>query len=79
MTLNRFDTVVATFNPKILNDLKSGVEKHIGKRTTFMASWTVEDGRYEGQWAMTPTIATELYPCVWVPYEDLDDIELKGD
>ena len=69
----------ATFNPKKL-DLKPGVAEYIGKEGIFQASWIIEEGEpYAGQWAMSlmPHLSPgwEGYEYVWVPEEDLSNIE----
>jgi hypothetical protein len=74
--MQQFDRVVATFEPIRRDDLKAGAAEWIGRTLTWQASWIVEEGDYEGQWAMAPmpplgAPATDWPPFTWIPLCDL--------
>ena len=68
--MNQFQKVKATFSPRRVDDLRDGAESCIGLTTTWTASWVIEDGDYEGEWAMTPPYDLNA-PFAWVPSGDL--------
>jgi len=75
----RFDVVTATYLPQKMTDLKPWAALWVGTRTKWKASWFVEEGIYEGQWAFRPIIADDdrqrgLPPFGWVPQCDLVDV-----
>jgi len=72
--MEQFETVIATFQPKVLHTLKPGCAPWIGKQGQWLASWIIEDGPYAGQWAMGIDIRDDTwrgFPAAWVPEEDL--------
>jgi hypothetical protein len=71
--LQQFDMVEATFRPTRLDDLKPEVKGKVGERGIFQAVWIVEDGHYEGQWAMSPQDFNH-WQFVWTPLCDLVNI-----
>ncbi len=76
--LKRFDRFKATFQPRDLATLKPDAGAHIGERGEWEAAWLIEDDdseRFAGQWACTGPLAE---PYVWVPEEDLVDIEMPA-
>jgi len=78
MTLELYDVVVATFQPQRTDDLKNNADKFIGVRCKWEAVWEIEDGPYEGQFAMS-TVDFEIQrkygsSFVWVPQCDLKDV-----
>jgi hypothetical protein len=75
--LQRFDEVVATFQPKRLDTLKPEAAAAVGYRGRFRVIWeiTEEDGGpYVGQWAFE--FCDRGLRQGWVPEEDLEEIEL---
>ena len=74
--MDQFDKIIAKFNPKKVDDLKPLVELNIGVEGVFQASWIIEDGEYEGQWAMCPDYSNEniKWNFTWCPECDLDII-----
>lgn len=50
--IQQFDKVEARFTPKRIDDLRAGAHQFIGEIAEFRALWVIEDGPYEGQWAM---------------------------
>ncbi len=73
-TFKQFQQVKATFSPRRVDDLRDGAESCIGFTTTWTASWVIEDGDYECEWAMTPPYDMNA-PFVWVPSGDLQAAE----
>lgn len=75
INLQRYQKVIAKFNPKRLETLKDEAKPYIGKELILIAAWpiTKEDGGdYVGQWAFTG-----FYKNLgWIPEEDLDDIKI---
>jgi hypothetical protein len=71
--VNFLEQVNATLTPASREDLALGVAEHIGRRLSWQACWVIEDGRYEGQWAMMPLPPDHL-GIGWVPECDLADI-----
>lgn len=69
-----FDTINAIFKPKNLTTLKSEAKDFIGLSCLWTAVWIIEEGEYQGQWAMTPDYEVNA-PFSWVPEEDLELIE----
>ena len=74
--MKQYDIVEATFSPSSTADLQHNAEACIGKRYRWMASWLVEDGSCEGQWAMTPYPLAPMddRKFAWVPESDLVDV-----
>lgn len=53
--LQQNNTVVATFQPKRVDDLKPGAASLIGQSGEWRAIWIIDDSEeYNGQWAMQP-------------------------
>ena len=80
--MEQFETVTATFQPKVLNTLRPGCELWIGKSGKWTASWIIEDGPYAGQWAMGVHVLDETwryFPAAWTPEEDLVIDPAKGE
>jgi hypothetical protein len=79
-TLTQRDVVVATFAPKRTDDLKPCALSVVGWRGEWFVWWEImpdDGGPYVGQLAMGSTALQP--PCVWVPWEDLADVELPTD
>ena len=66
--INQFDKIDATFNPRRTDDLQNDAEQYIGQGGVFQAMWKIEDGEYEGEWAMMPPVG---WGFAWVPSCDL--------
>lgn len=62
--------VEATFAPSRTDDLRDRVPP-IGYRGKFQALWIIEDGPYEGDWAMQPDYDSPYVH--WIPSRDLQD------
>ena len=82
--MEKFAKVSAIYSPQRTDDLIPGMEKYIGQRMMFEASWIIEedtrsDGAYVGEYAMY-FIDYEQEPDVlmgrWVPESDLKEIEV---
>lgn len=74
-----FDKVLATFRPSRTDDLTPEAACWIGWRGVWSASWIVERGQYEGQWAMMPLDPHGNYPpFAWMPFCDLADIDRES-
>jgi hypothetical protein len=78
--LERFDVVLATFQPRRTDDLKKHARAWIGVRMRWCAGWEIDaedGGPYAGQMAMTPHEPTPagLEPIGWVPFCDLADVD----
>jgi hypothetical protein len=69
MALTQYDIVIATFQPGRTDDLRAGAREVIGYRGQWEAAWVIEDGPYEGQWAMVPE---EHLKFAWCPESDLE-------
>lgn len=65
----------ATFEPVNTSTLREGAEKFIGHYGEWYAGWVLEDGDYEGDWAMIPTYDNP-FEFGWVPLCDLKVDEL---
>jgi hypothetical protein len=71
--MKQFEVIEATFKPKRIDDLVEGSEAWIGRRTQWQAAWILEDGPYNGEWAMTPHGDDRFKaPFAWVPLSDLE-------
>ena len=77
--LTQHQTVKCIFNPERTDDLYPEALEAIGKEFTLMASWIVEDGDYEGQWALTPRCKEGRKCLGWVPEQDVTIIKGVGD
>ena len=78
--LEQYARVWGTFSPDRRDDLVPEAADWIGCRLVWQASWLIEDGPYEGQWAMCivrPGFMNPLPPFAWVPLCDLDDVVLE--
>jgi hypothetical protein len=78
--MRQFDTTRATFRPTRTDDLRPGVELWIGCRLTWQAAYIMDEGPYEGEWAMMP-LDHDLpvrFPAAWVPLCDLAIIDGDG-
>lgn len=69
--LKQFDKISTRFLPVRRDDLRPGAESLIGTVMTFQAAWIIEDGPYEGHWAMQVLDSGPL-PFYWVPDVDLE-------
>lgn len=76
--MERFDVIEATFQPQNLETLKPKAEPWIGWRGLWSADWIIEDGAYEGTFAMCVVSDRPRPPFVWVPEVDLADIAPTG-
>lgn len=77
--LQRFEKVTAHFTPKRLDDLKMGARQFIGEIAEFRALWIIEEGPYEGQWAMEVPRewdARSNGEFVWAPECDLTAVSV---
>lgn len=73
MKLQQHDRITATFSPTNAETLRAGIEAWIGWRGEWLVGWIIEDGTYQGQYAMIPVI--EINPGFsWVPECDLSAI-----
>lgn len=74
--MNQFDRVLGVFEPKRTDDLQNDAAQHIGKLYTWRAMWVIEDGPYEGEWAMgvdrmrVDRFSPEI-KFAWVPESDI--------
>ena len=77
--MKQYDVVEATFSPPRTDDLRHEAEVCVGKRYQWMADWLVEEGPYEGQWAMTPYPLAPMddRKFAWVPESDLRDVVVR--
>lgn len=64
------EKVEAAFAPARRDDLAPEAQEHIGRRLLWQAVWVIEDGPYEGQWAMAP-LTPDFLGFAWVPECDL--------
>lgn len=67
--VQRFDRILATFQPTRADDLHNGAREYVGWRGAWEAQWVIEDGPYAGQWAMLPVDRSVSFG--WVPLADL--------
>lgn len=75
--MKQFDEIRAVFAPLSTDDLKPGSRAFIGRSGIWYAAWRIEDGDYEGQWAMVPKEAG--WPFHWAAECDLELIaEMNG-
>lgn len=74
--MEQFDKVTASLRPKRIDDLRDGVDIWVGRTLTWQASYVIEDGQFQGEWAMSPVLdaSAERPPFAWVPLSDLDDV-----
>ena len=76
----QFDKVTAVYRPLRIDDLRPGVAEWIGHSFEWEAMWVIEDGPYEGQWAMgmdrlgLRDRGEEVPPFYWCPLCDLEVI-----
>lgn len=72
--IEEHDKINAVFRPKRTDDLQPGCEEFVGRSGEFQAVWVIEDGPYEGQFAMwvPKDWNFEGFPAVWVPECDLE-------
>jgi hypothetical protein len=70
MTLEQYMTVRGTFRPKRTDDLRPAAREYVGKRLLWNVAWKIEDGPYEGQWALTPCADAAGFG--WAPEEDVE-------
>jgi hypothetical protein len=75
--LSELAVVDATFRPRRLDDLRSGVSGWIGSRWLWRADWIIDEGPYAGEWHMT-SLSTPS-PLFWAPSGDLEMHELMTD
>lgn len=67
------ERVRAIFRPKRTDDLQNNWdERHIGETYTFRASWIIDEGPYEGQWAFERVDYAPGQYFGWVPECDLE-------
>ena len=71
--MEKYDKITAKFNPPVTADMAEVSKKWIGRTMEWQAAWIIEEGDYEGQWAMTPS-GPERHeaPFLWAPYSDLE-------
>lgn len=67
--MEQFDKVVGTFQPVQMDTLRPEAVAFIGQCITWQALWRIEDGPYEGDWAMQEVGA--LHFPYWVPSRDV--------
>lgn len=75
VVMNQFDKRKGTFKPVRSDDLAPGVAECVGMYCIWEAMWIIEEGQFEGQWAMAPRIDvvdTPNVPFAWVPECDID-------
>ena len=75
--MNRFDIVEATFQPQNMDTLKDTSVPWIGYRCQWSADWIIEEGEFEGKFAMG-VISDDHPPFAWAPESDLTDIVQVG-
>lgn len=79
--IEQYDKVRAIYDPKRTDDLVPGCEKWIGREGNYwLAGWIIEEGEYEGQWAMAIPRSwlftkNDPFPAAWVPHCDLTILE----
>ena len=75
MDLQYLDYVEATYDPLICDDLTPRARESIGERGQFCVGWLIEEGRYEGNWALSPR-EFERFPFGWAPLCDFSAVRL---
>jgi hypothetical protein len=75
MELIQFDIVYGVFNPKNRATLKPECLPYIDKVIFFQAIWIIEEGKYEGQWALLPLNSPMTK---WVPECDVDHLTMHN-
>lgn len=73
--LQPFDRITATFTPRRTDDLKPGAHAFIGTTIEWEVAWIIEEGPYEGEWAMVPAHYATRPPFAWAPSGDLTPVE----
>ena len=73
--MKQFEVITASFTPQRIDDLQDDARDHVGKVYDWCASWIIEGGPYDGQWAMAPRPKDSVWPSIgWVPECDLTTI-----
>ena len=73
VNMEQFEVIEAKFKPMRTDDLVPGAFEWVGRKTRWQAAWILEDGPYEGDWAMTPHGDDRLSAVfAWVPLRDLE-------
>ena len=75
MDLQHLDYVEATYDPIIRDDLTLLARESVGERGEFCVGWMVEEGRYEGNWALNP-MEFGRFRFGWAPLCDFRDVRL---
>lgn len=73
-----FEQIRGEYRPQRTDDLREGVAESIGRVSTWMAAWTIEEGPYEGQFAMMPDVH-DGFPFAWAPLCDVKPIPEETD
>lgn len=78
MELRQFSRVRAVFSPLRTDDLKPETFGYIGQTFDWEALWIIENGDYDGQFAMgfDRAILNHPYTFNWVPQCDLNILEV---
>jgi hypothetical protein len=75
MQLEQFEHYRAEFQPRSTDNLVPGAERWVGRYGEWIAAWNIEDGEYQGEWAMEWRCAVltkaDRPPFAWVPSGDL--------
>jgi hypothetical protein len=75
------DAIIATFQPRQREGLRTGTAAWEGKRCRWVAAWSLPCGRFAGQLAWVPRQYAQdrrLHVLGWVPTEDLVDVVRDG-
>ncbi len=75
MDLQHLDHVEAIYDPLIRDDLAPRARESIGEKGEFCVAWLVEEGRYKGNWALSP-MEFERFRFGWAPLCDFRDVTL---
>lgn len=63
--------IMAKFNPRRVDDLKPDALPLAGAVGEFEALWVIDDGDYEGEWAMLMPHGWRTGNAIWCPSGDL--------
>jgi hypothetical protein len=72
MELQQYDIVRGTWRPSDASTVRDEASPLVGYRGEWLAAWIIEDGRFEGEYAMTSQTIGFRW---WVPLSDLVDVE----
>lgn len=76
--MDQFKEYKGVFNPGSTDDLQGDAKDFIGVTCLWQPMWVIEDGAYEGDWAMMQVAPEEDWLkslSRWVPERDIDFID----